>query len=273
MKKNEQSTQIEKFWEEYEVNPDKPLFWKIGSLQMWCIRDRNEIKIATKHDQEILKKEPDGEKDLPESIVWNRWAVKQDRIKIRLKPVFPDRPVVIKPEAPFRIIPGAQAKVYVRIPIWIQILLSGKRPLALAEYPSVILSNTWFGSFMEGELCYWISTGARRQFSPDASRPYQTICPVVAINKSNEELLVEKFRFQVSHLTLYFDGIQLWSDETRVSYQGDDQFSQISVAGSAPQESGSSKLITSPRQTIKKSLAAKTFSAIKELPGLGLFSN
>ncbi|UCE04973.1 MAG: hypothetical protein JSW07_15300 [bacterium] len=260
---------IDKHWGQYEIAEKKVYFWHIGDLKFWCKRTKEEIQIASlrvnsREEQSSYSKEP------PEDINWSRWALKQKQTIIKLSPQFPDRPVVVKPESPFRISNGAEARIYIRVPLWVRIELAAKLSATLLEIPIVILSNTWFGNFFEGELCYWISTGARRQIDPDPARPYLAISPNQLINKSEDDLLVEKICLRVANLSLFSDGKQLWSDETKVFYKGVNEVSQVKVGGVPPSEVPAAKLISSPRIPTKKGLAAITFATLKDLPGLGI---
>lgn len=271
MAKKEIENQIDKNWGVFEIALDKLYSWKIGDLNVWCRKGTNEIQIAHKYSDSTV----DNQKSIepPEGISWSRWALKKDKIEIQLSPQLPDRPVVVKPESSFRITIGAQAKIYIRVPLWLRINLSTKPSEKLLEIPAVVLSNTWFGTFFEGELCYWISTGARRQIEPDANRPYLAICPIFLTNSSEKDLLVEKICLRVANLSLFSDGIQLWADETKVLYKGDDEVSHIKASGIPPNEAKSAKLISSPRSPRKKGLVAKTFASIRDLPGLGIPTN
>ena len=262
---NEQSEQT--IWKSYEVQNDELYSWKIGDLKLWCKCATNEIQIAYRH---FVINESENQIEPPEDIVWSRWALKNNHPKIQLNPVFPDRSVVVKPESSFRIKINAQARIYVRVPIWLQINLIKQKPIHLIDIPTVILSNTWFGTFFEGELCYWISSGVRQQVEPDLTRPYSAVCPIQLINKSEEDLLVEKICLRVHNLSLFFDNVQLWSDEIKILYKGRNDISQIKATGTPPHESPMAVLLTAPRRPVKKSITAKTFASLKDLPGLGI---
>ena len=106
---------------------------------------------------------------------------------------------------------------------------------------------------------------------PDLSRPYMAICPLQINDRSPEDLNVEKICLRVAHLSLYFNNGQLWSNETQMSYKGQTEISQVDYSQAAPKEVRKAKLISKPRIELKKSIAEKTFSTIKELPGFGLF--
>lgn len=257
-------------WQSHDIHSDKIFEWHLGDVNIWCRFEHGEIHITYDyngdHGQSV-----DTQK-LPEDASWTRWVVRNHKgpLSIQLSPVLPDRAIVIKPESSFRMIKNERVKTYARIPVWIRINITGKEPIPLIDIPSVILSNTWFGNFQEGELCYWISSGLHQNIKTDTNRPHMAICPISMTNNAEEELLIEKICLRVDNLTLYNDADQLWSDETRIVFKGSKHISHISVSGRSPEESPVAELITLPRNPIKKSFVAKTFSTLKDLPGLGI---
>ena len=259
-------------WGEHEIPLNKSKNWSIGDIHLWCKRTKDEIQIAyskTSADNSTATEQI----ELPENVSWSRWALKKEYPSVKFTPLFPDRPVVVKPESPFKLNKGVQARVYIRVPIWIKITQTTRETIELFEIPTVVLSNTWFGSFAEGELCYWISSGVRREIEPDPTRPYLAICPIQLMNQSESDLIVEKICLRVSNLSLFFDKKQLWADDTKVTYKGEQATSQIEFTGKPPAEAGIVELISSPRNPIKKSLVAQTFASLKDLPGIGILMN
>lgn len=258
-------------WVEQEIVPEVVYSGKIGPLLVWMKKVGEEILIAHRYLEN--NDQAAEQEELPADSEWARWAIKPDSSKIQIHPLFPDRPVVVKPEATFRVVKGMKATVYVRVPLWIEISLLGKTRRKLTEIPTVILSKTWFGDFQEGELCYWISSSARRVPFPDPARPYAAICPIKISNEADEDLVVEKIRLNVTNLTLFDDGFQLWSDETTVVYKGENEINQIKVSHHPPGEASAARLIAQPRNPLKKGIGAKTFATLKDLPGFGMFIN
>lgn len=255
-------------WGEYQLSSRRIYHWSIGDLLVWCRRTSQEVQLAylTKSSNDH---QPESEQP-PEDISWSRFALKKEHPTIRIAPLFPDRPVVVKPETFFKLNQGIQARIYVRVPIWLKIELTTRKPMTLDEIPTVILSNTWFGSFIEGELCYWVSSGARREIEPDPQRNYLAICPIQMANKSEIDLSIEKICLRVANLSLFFDGTQLWADETKVIYKGEQATSQIEYSGKPPIEAATAELIAPPRNPAKKGLVAQTFASLKDLPGIGI---
>lgn len=243
--------------------------WTLDTLRIWAKKTPEELHLAYKNNLS----EDDINQEESQELEWSRWAIDQDYENIAFSPVFPDRSIVIAPEAPFRVTIKGKAKIYVRIPIWVRVDIFGKGNISIQEIPTVSLSDTWFGSFTEGELCYWVSTSARRKIEPDSLRPYLAICPIEIINKSEEELFVEKLCLRVAGLSLFQQNEQLWSDKTRVSYRGSNNISQIVVTGNAPSEVKNARKVASPRDVDKKGGEAKTFLAkLKDIPGLGILT-
>ena len=258
-------------WGEHDISLRKIYDWAIGDVNLWCKRTSQEIQIAHKR----LPVSQDGTKieQLPEDTSWSRFALKKEHPSIRISPLFPDRPVVVKPETLFKLNQGIQARIYVRVPIWLKIELTTRDPITLLEIPAVVLSNTWFGTFLEGELCYWISSSARREIEPDPKRNFLAICPIQMANKSEIDLSIEKLCLRVANLSLFFDGKQLWSDETKVTYKGEEASSQIEFSGKPPIEASAAEIIAPPRSPAKRGLVAQTFSSLKDLPGIGILIN
>ncbi len=251
----------------------EPVCFTFGPLHLWCKSTPDEIWIAHEHiETDSLAETGDGNIDPPEDANWWRWSLKQTvkkaETEIQIVPVFPNLPVVVKPEYPFRITKDVSTRIYVRVPLWVQIKLG---ETMIVEIPTVVLSKTWFGTFREGELSYWISSAARKQIEPDISRPYLAICPIQIVNRSDEELLVDKICHRVEQLSLYLFEGQLWANETRVKFRGKNDVSEIEFKRKAPPDVPKAKFLTASRKDGHKGLTAKTFDSIKEITKFRFF--
>ncbi|MEJ2634214.1 MAG: DUF432 domain-containing protein [Calditrichia bacterium] len=258
-------------WGDFPLPDNEERQWEVGPFRLHYKISGNEL--WTEYSRQNSKEGSNKPAQSAENTSWSRFALRHGYAKIRILPVLPDRAVVVKPETAFWISKGAKSRVYVRVPVWVQMRLMGRQPVTILDVSTVVLSNTWFGGFMQGELSYWISSSARVDILPDPSRPHMAICPIQIINNSNSDLLVEKIGLRVPYLSLFYDSGQLWSDEMKISYRGGEAVSSLSVSGIVPPELPGGKLISAPRDHMKKNFAAKTFSSIKDLPGLGIFSN
>jgi len=268
MKRKDFSINSDSVWKYYEVNESQPLDWRIGNLHIWCAKDGLELKIAHRYDSG-----GEGKNELETAMLsWQRWALRQKNPKVQLLPAMPDMPLMVKPENKLHIAEDASTRIYVKVPVWVRLVLESSQDTVLLELPSVPLSKTWFGSYVDGELCYWLSSGARREALPDPEHRNSAICPILLIDKSPEDLDVEKICLRTENMTIFDDGVQLWTDETRIIFKGMTEVSQIEVTGKAPDESPKAVMISSPREVQRKSISAKTFSSLKELPGLGFLT-
>lgn len=237
---------------------------RIGSLALW-LRSRNgEIWIANDQPgaEGIAPEPPDDER-------WARWAVPGGSNTVRLVPIFPDRPIVVEPELTFRLLRHAEARVYIRVPLWVRIEF-GDPAATLVEMPISPSSDTWFGTLDDGELCYWHATTARRTVEADLFEPHLAVCPLQLSNQASMELNVQTIALRVVHLSLFVsDSGGFWADETRVRYEGDELGSSIDNTGRAPSEASGALLVTQPRIPIQRNLRTRTFARLKALSGLG----
>ncbi|HSR41010.1 MAG TPA: hypothetical protein VLL48_02530 [Longimicrobiales bacterium] len=242
---------------------------RVGPLHLRLVRSSGEIWLA--HARPDPDRDPDDEPLLSDAEAeWARWAVPEESTGVRLAPAFPDRPLVVTPEDSFHLVQGARARIFVRVPLWIRVELRGGGGIVLTEIPSVILSDTWFGDFMEGELCYFQPTTARRTVRPEHFDHHLAVCPIQLSNRSEDPLAVEKLALRVAHLSLFRRGGELWADETRVSYRGEEAGSEIRTAHSPPAEAPDATLVTPPRTPADRGFRARTFSRLKGLSGLGI---
>lgn len=235
---------------------------RLGPLELRMQRTEQEIWLSQRWSEDELQGE-DAESD------WSRWAVPEGTTGVHLEPVFPNRALVVEPEQTFHLVRGARVRIYVRVPLWVSVGLPSPSKVELIEIPTHILSDTWFGDFTEGELAYALPTSARRQVSPDIFEPHLAVCPLSLGNDAVDELEVDKLCLRVAHLSIFSRGPELWSDETRVRYQGEDEESRIRISGQVPSEASDAVRIRSPRVPLARGFRARTFARLADLSGFG----
>ena len=228
----------------------------VGELHVWLKYQNEEVWITHAYNDEIRRK---GNLDKPpKDTEWSRWAHKNSSAEVSILPAFPDKPLVVHSEYSLKISPETEVQIYTRIPIWIRISFNHNK-YQLIELPTVKLSRTWFGTPIEGELCYHAKTKARRDLSHVDKKPYLVSCPIKIINKSSEELTFSNFCFRVERLSMFYHEDELWSDETQIIYQGEDLHSEVIMTGKLHKNITKKQLLTKPRKQIHKSLATRTF--------------
>lgn len=242
-------------WTDREIeNEDNS--WQCGPLQATFRTVENELWVA--FSESAVQTDPD----------WQRWALKKPPEKLQFLPCFPDLPVVVKPETTFRLMPNITTRIYVRVPLWVRLMINNE---ALIEQPIIPLGKTWFGDFLSGTLCYWITSAIRPVITADPARPYLAICPIEITNRSDEELLVEKISLHVDGLSLFESEGQLWSNLMKIRYRGTKQVSEIKVDSKPDRKQKNLQLITPARENSGRGFSAKTFASLKEIPGIEFF--
>lgn len=261
-------------WGTHWVEPGQRIHWDLGPRRFWVEARAGEIRVAWGEAQDVAEG-GDGEGGGPAADPeWSRWALPGETGGVEITPALPDRALVVTPEQPFHLLPGAKARVFARVPVWVQIRLAteghapGSGPL-LAEVPSVVLSDTWWGTVTEGELAYWLPTSARLLVDPARHRPYMAICTLQMHNRSTTPLPVDRLAIRAIHLSLFQGRESLWADEAQVIYQGTVEGSQIEMSGSPPDEAGPSRSVASPRAPVQRGLRGRTFHRILSLAGQG----
>lgn len=252
-------------WTSHPVFPGQSTALEVGPLTLRFRRERDELWLGSAPTPGAVA----PARALPESA-WTRWALPQDAPHaVHLAPTLPDRLLVVKPQPVFRLAPGADVRVYVRVPVWVQIRLGdGGGPL-VAEVPTVLMSDTWWGDMESGSLGYWLDTTARRTLSSELLEPHLAVCTMELTNQAREPLPVEKIALRVVHLSVFGSPEGLWCEEVRVRYSGDDE-SSLEMTGLPPREAEGAGLLSAPRVPADRGLRARTFAALKGLPGLGI---
>lgn len=242
-------------WGTHQVPEDRVKSLRFGPLEILFTRRAGEIRLGTRRD---------GDGD----IRWSRWAPAGDWDgRLVLRPVFPDRPVVVKPEDEFWLMEDADARIFVRVPLVVQVSAPGPALRILVEIPTVVLSDTWWGSPEEGELCYYVDTRARRSMEEGDFLEHSCACPVQLVNRSPDDLLVNRIALRPVYLAIYRDGNRIWSDVTTVRYRGEEEGSTLEVSGRPPDEAREPELLTPAIQTMSRGFSARTFARLRSSLG------
>ena len=205
----------------------------------------------------------------PEEGDWQRWSAAPEA-SVAVRPAMPDRLLVVSHEHSYHLPPRRDARVYVRIPLFVQVVLGGRRSeQVLVDLPSVVLSHTWWGTLEEGELGYWLTTKARAALTDDLFLPHFGICPLRLENASGDALPVQRFALQVTHLSLFGDGHKIWTDEVRVRYEGSPEGSEIRFGEEPPEEADGAELLAGARVPAARGLHVRTFDRLRHLSSFG----
>lgn len=241
-------------WEPIPLPENSLVARHIGPLTIWFQRKDGECWVT--HVRNTSAKPPTKP---GKDAEWVRWALRRGDHSIKLTPLLPDKSVVVKPEYDIHLLKKAHVRTYTRVPIWVGLDIIGESPARLTELPTQILSNTWFGSFTNGELCYFVATSARREMPLDLIQPHHAVCIMDIRNHSESDLSVDKICLRVERLSMFGKDGYLWADDTEIIFEGVEGAVQIRNDGNAPLEVTDAVKLAEPRQPNKRGLAERAF--------------
>ena len=161
------------------------------------------------------------------------------------------------------LMPKQSVRFFVGIPIWLAITFGTKKEKSI-EVPTTTLSNSWFGPFTEGELCYAMKTPAKLHQEDLVRSAHRAVFPLEVRNASQEKLDFERLCLRPQHLNIFQGETRLWTSKGRVSYRGADNWSRIVYSTLAPEFDQSSLMIGKARESIPRGALLKTFDNLKQ---------
>lgn len=266
-------------WKTYYLTHKEPQYIALGkAIELRLERQNHELWVSRRMPDSLEPgPEADGHKARPPGS--ERWVLPQDKRKkmqempVSLRPLFPERPLILRPESPLRLLAGSELVMFIRVPVYVALYDENARPVRLlTELPVIRLSNTWFGSMTEGEMCYWLKTRARSVPESQADEPHLCSCPIHIVNTSDEELLVDKLCLRLDPLSIYEDEGRLWSDQMNIFYKGEEKFSDLDAAGTPPAQAPAARLLSPPRKPDIPNIARRTFKALHQLHPFSVFN-
>ena len=253
-------------WESHMVPYGHTLALSLGALELKVYRSQQEWCYATDFadgmDARARLSLVVGDMGFDPELAWNRLILWEKTDTVRFQPLLPDRPIIVRPEMPMRVMPGQSVLLFIGIPLWLS-LVFGARKEHSVEVSSLTLSNSWFGNFTEGELCYALKTRAKLlpdELTASASR---VMFPLEIRNASSENLDFQRLCVRPQFLNIFQGKTRLWTSRGRVSYRGEEKWSRIVYASGAPEFDEAGMLIGHAREKMTRGLLFKTFDSLK----------
>lgn len=197
----------------------------------------------------------------PDSSDWRHYLIRRST-PVNPVPALPDRPLVIKPDRPLTILPGESARFFLEIPIWFR-LTAGDEGILIFEEPLSVLSNTWFGDPLNGQLCYRLEIRLHQSIGSVDPSAHVAMCPLSLTNDSRQGLPFEKLCLHVENLSVFKGADRLWTNGLNVVFKGPDQATQIQLDSGRPEFGGELVPACSPREPMDSWSIKKTFSMLK----------
>lgn len=251
---------------DFELAECRTGHWRLGPLQLWIHHCEGEWRLRYRHDEDLLdpRAEVSFEDGTEADDEAERYVLSDRGGRLNIQPLLPERSVVSRPAAPVFVPAGESVRIYVSVPLWLQVAVGELRKV-LREVPTMRPSDTWFGpSNMVGELCYAMRTRCRLNHRREDSVPSRATVPVLIRNHTSKLLGLERVSVPARQLGLYVTAEgQLWTEEVTLDRHDDRAgFAALRFGDRAPAEALGAERIGEPRDPPPRKTAIHAFSAL-----------
>lgn len=255
------------WWGPWELPRGRTGQWRIGPLTLRLIHLEGEWRAHVERGSDPvdptlemtvpLAEEP----ELPAAQV-TRFALATRSGAVALRPALADRPVVVRPDMPFTLLPHEETRLFLTTPVWVQVHADGER--LLLDVPAYRPSDTWLGpNTREGVLGYAGRTLARLSMDGLQIRPARAATVVRLRNDGADSMRVDRFSLPVPHLPLFADAEhRLWTPHVTVERRADGALAGFDVGREPPPEAGDTVEVAAPRARADRNFLFRAFSAL-----------
>ena len=255
-------------WEPWRMESDTVIARRIGPLTLWMEHRDDEFHLASQRgDEEGDETVPEK----PEDLDWRRWICGTGAPRVVLEPRLPDRPVIVRPAMPVTILPGRSVDLFVSLPVRVAVRLMaepGGTREDICEEPTVLLSNSWFGLPVQGELCYALKTRARRRLEDLRTAAHLAVCPLTVENAGPSALAFERLSIPVASLRVHAGAHHLWTSRGVLHYRGEETVPAIAFETSPPALDHAGDVLAEPRTVTKQNLARRVLGSVRAVTRL-----
>jgi len=265
-----------RWWDDFKLAESEAGHWCIGPFELWARRSpgawifaRRSIEDEAAASVDVEIPAPSG--DFPEGREgWehSRFGFSRSRAEARLRPMLPDRSLVVKPEMPLVLPAGEDVTFYVGLPLWIS-FEQGPERTELWQAPLVRPSDTWFGSLTgQGELCYAARTRAifdRKNLLP---RPNRAVGQIHVRNRASGPLPMDGLKLPLQNMSLFIcgDGL-LWTETVTLQRDDEDEMAALRFSEGPPSDLKNPVLVSPPRTTPSKGILVRAFDGLLSIRG------
>jgi hypothetical protein len=249
-------------WDQYTCEIGVTYAFEMAQLRLWLQRTSQGWQTAFRHEAQEGFTPLHTCGAIPPDLEWQRFITPPDAVAVRLVPVLPDRSVMSRPEGRIEIAPRHRGLFLVTIPVWVRVQTEVPSPVSLGDYPTVLLSKTWFGHPSEdGEIGYALTTRARQEMAELTDIEGRAICPVSIENHTDDALTFAQLLLSVRHMSVYqtADG-KLWTNECSLGYTGSVFPASVTFGREAPKQARGAKLLSGPRVVPSGRLMARVIT-------------
>ena len=253
-------------WSKISIEQGNTYYWKLGLKGIYLQKRNKEWFFSLKDLQELAKDLICGEQTSPvDNAEWLTF-VGDSGNTVQPLPAFPDRPIVVKPKTPLKVLPEKDVLLFIEIPLYIQFYSNtGKIENLIFECCSQELSSTWFGELDDGILVYSLPLEISTAFEKSKHTSHNITCPVRLTNDSSMALDVQRFLLRGEYLNIYRHEKELWSNEVKIRFKGESEFSDVQYVNQAPSFIKSPVQIATARSIKSTNVFSKSFHFFKSL--------
>ena len=252
-------------WDLREVGQRRCAVWRFPPRIIYLERVEIEwhvLSLATGKEEGESSFEFIGRDEKPDSSDWRHY-LHTEVSPLQPAPVMPDKPVVARPDRALTLLPGQNALFFLGIPVWFLLSTSGPKPTRIFEEPLCVMSKTWFGDPITGELCYSLATRLHHAIDSVPPSAFLAVCPLAITNDSQTDLAFEKICLHVENLSVFRGHRRLWANRLNVIFKGPEQATQIEIVHAPPDFEKDLSLVADAREPASSWNIRKTFGMLK----------
>ena len=253
-------------WSKITIEKDKTYYWKIGCKEIFIKKNEKEWFVSQRENKDSDPKLIYGEeRNAGNDQQWQVIIGEKSNTLVPV-PTLPDRSVVVKTSHPFKVMPGKSAQLYIPVPLWIQYYATTRKAENLFfESPAQALSSTWVGESDGGTLAYSLNVDFFNSLQKPAETFHHIICPIKLTNDSPGVLDIQRLLLELEYLSVYADGDQLYANEIRMKFKGENMISDVQISAQPLASLGKPVQVSPPRNTKSQNVITKSFHFIKSL--------
>ena len=252
-------------WDQVLVPQGKCAAWRFPHRSIWVERIESEWHVLSQRETGIPAVAVTSlvrRSQKPRSSAWRHYLHRESG-PVQPSPVLPDRPLVVRPDRALTLMPGQSTIFFLELPVWFRLSTTGYRPAVLFEEPLSVLTRTWFGDPVNGELCWGLATRLHHAMDSVDSSASIAVCPLMIENDSDTDLAFEKVCLHVENLSLFRGADRLWANSLHAVFKGPDQATQIEIVHEAPGFEDGLRPISEARQHVAGWSFRRTFGMLK----------
>lgn len=253
-------------WDEWDLGHKRTAVWTFPERRIYVERVEQEWHVLSVQGPTAAREASRTFIERSRKPVSSEWRhyLSREHGTVRPRPVLPDRAIVAKPDRSLTLLAGESAQFFLEIPVWFRLNAGTEREVQVFEEPIVVLSNTWFGDPVNGELCYSLASRLHQSMASIVPAAWRAVCPLAVTNDAAVDLAFERICLHVRNLAVFRGAERLWTNGLSVLFRGADQASHIQLSSGPPEFEPNLVSAAPAREPAESWDIRKTFSRIRE---------